>query len=293
MNRGVAFALFAYIFWGLHPIYWKMLKHVPATEIVAHRIIWSLLFFIVVLSLQKQWKHFKNQLKRKSSRWLFIVPAFLIGSNWATYIWAVTNGYILETSLGYFISPLISVALGVIVLKERLRKFQWLAVLIAALGVFIMTFLYGQFPWISLFLAGTWAIYGLLRKRSPLSPTEGLTLETMLMLLPALIYLGILYVSGPGEAFTSTNTLILLAGSGIISGLPLIIFIAGSKLIDLSLIGILQYIYPTLIFIIGFVIYKEPLDQSKLTGFVFIWLAILLYTIEGSTFVKRNGKSRF
>lgn len=291
MNRGVLFALSAYIFWGLHPIYWKLLKHVPSLEIVSHRVFWSFVFFILILTFRKDWLTFKEKIKKHVKNPILYIPALLIGSNWALYIWAVNANYIIETSLGYFISPLISVFLGVVFLKERLRKIQWLAVLIAGAGVSIMTIVYGQFPWISLFLATTWGLYGLLRKKSPLNSVEGLTLETAILTLPALIFLGSITAGNAGSFLSGWPTTFLLMGAGLTSGLPLLVFIIGARMINLSLIGILQYIYPTLIFIVGFFIYHEPLNEAKLIGFGFIWSALILYALEGTLFIRHRNKT--
>ena len=286
MNRGILLALGAYIFWGLHPIYWKLLKHVPSFEIVSHRVFWSFVFFILILTVRKDWITFKKKLKENFKNPILYIPALLIGSNWAVYIWAVNANYIIETSLGYFISPLISVFLGVVFLKERLRNIQWLAVLIAGTGVFIMTIIYGQFPWISLFLATTWGLYGLLRKKSPLNSVEGLTLETALLSLPALFFLGCITGGDASSFLSGWSTAFLLMGAGLTSGLPLLVFITGARMINLSLIGILQYIYPTLIFIVGVFIYNELLNEAKLIGFGFIWSALIVYTIEGILYLK-------
>jgi chloramphenicol-sensitive protein RarD len=290
MNRGILLALGAYIFWGLHPIYWKLLKHVPSFEIVSHRVFWSFIFFILILTVRKDWIIFKKKMKENYKNPILYIPALLIGSNWAVYIWAVNANYIIETSLGYFISPLISVFLGVVFLKECLRKIQWLAVLIAGTGVFIMTIIYGQFPWISLFLATTWGLYGLLRKKSPLNSVEGLTLETALLSLPALFFLGCLTGGNAGSFLNGGSTTLLLIGAGLTSGLPLLVFIIGARMINLSLIGILQYIYPTLIFLIGVFVYKEPLNEAKLIGFGFIWSALIVYTIEGTLYLKNKKR---
>ncbi len=286
MNRGIIMAISAYIFWGLHPIYWKLLKNVPSVEILSHRILWSLIFFIIIISFRKEWKDLKNKLKNNNNKLLLFLPAFLIGSNWALYIWAVNADFIIETSLGYFICPLISVFLGVFILKESLRKIQWLAVLIATIGVLIMTFIYGQFPWISIYLAGTWGLYGLLRKKSPLSAVEGLTIETALLSIPVVIYLIYLGITDNSSFLIDTQTSILLVGTGIISGLPLIVFIIGARLINLSLIGILQYIYPILILLIGIFIYNEPLMESRIVGFIFIWFAVIVYITDEFIFRK-------
>jgi len=288
MKRGIFYALFAYVFWGLHPIYWKLLKHVPSFEIVSHRVLWSFIFFSVIISVRAEWKGLINKIKSSKKKWILFVPALLIGSNWSMYIWAVNAGYIIETSLGYFISPLISVFLGIIFLKESLRKIQWLAVGTAVVGVLVMTIIYGQFPWISLCIAGLWSTYGLLRKKSPLTSVEGLTLETTCMTLPVLVYLIYLSNHGSGSFFSDVPTTLLLIGAGVISGLPLLMFIIAARLIKLSLIGILQYIYPTLIFLIGAVIYDEPMSEAKIVGFIFIWIALIIYSIEGISEKKRN-----
>ena len=288
MNRGIFLALGAYIFWGLHPIYWKQLSHVSPYEIVSHRIIWSLLFFIIVISCRKQWPALKDKLSQSNNKALLFFPALLIGSNWFVYIWAVTSDFIIETSLGYFISPLLSVLLGVFILKERLRIFQWLAIAVATVGVLIMTFFYGHFPWIALYLAGTWALYGLMRKKSPLNPVQGLTLETMFLMLLAICYLFYLGTNNENSFLADTNTSLLLVGTGIISGFPLINFIAGARMINLSLIGVLQYIYPTLIFLSGYVIYNEPFTEEKIIGFSIIWVALIIYSIEGFIYINRK-----
>ena len=259
MNRGIAYALSAYIFWGLHPIYWKQLQTLPASEIVAHRIVWSLIFFLFVISLCRQWPGLIRKIRTNKTRWILYVPALLIGSNWAMYIWAVNAGFIIETSLGYFISPLVSVFWGVYLLKEKLQKIQWAAIMIVCGGVLVMTFVYGQFPWIALFLAGTWGTYGLLRKKSPLTAVEGLLLETAILSIPALYYLLYLGFNASFSFMSDLKISLLLACTGILSGLPLIIYISGARLINLSLIGILQYISPTIIFLIGYFIYDEPM----------------------------------
>lgn len=289
MNRGIILALGAYIFWGVHPLYWKQLQHVPSYEIVSHRIFWSLVFFVLVVSFRKEWKTLWSKVQSSNRKWLLFLPAFLIGSNWATYIWAVNAGHIIETSLGYFISPLINVFLGVLVLKEHLRKLQWAAIAIVGISVLTMTFVYGHFPWIALYLAGTWGLYGLLRKKSPLNSVEGLTLETGLLSIAALGYLFFLKTTGNFSFLLDWRTSIFLMGTGLISGVPLIMFINGARMINLSLIGILQYIYPTLIFIIGYFVYGEVLDEAKLIGFVFIWLAIVLYTGDSFGALKQKA----
>jgi len=286
--QGILFAVSAYIFWGLHPIYWKQLKHVPSVEIVSHRILWSLVFFVIVISFRKGWTGLKTKITNCKNKTIFIVPAFLIGSNWALYIWAVNAGFIIETSLGYFICPLISVLLGIFFLGEKLRKVQWIAVLLAVLGVLFMTVIYGQFPWISIYLALTWGTYGLLRKKSPLNSVEGLTFEASILVVPAAGYLIYLLATGNSSFASDIQTSLLLIGAGITSGLPLLVFIAGARLINLSLIGILQYIYPTLIFIVGAFLYGEELSAVKLVGFIFIWIALAVYSADSTIFFRKR-----
>ncbi len=281
-NNGIALALSAYIFWGVHPIYWKQLINVPSGEILCHRIVWSFLFFIIIISSRKEWPALIDKLKNSKNKFSVFAPALLIGTNWGMYVWAVNAGYVVETSLGYFISPLLNVFLGVFFLSEKLRTIQWISITIAAFGVIYTTVLLGTFPWIAIYLAGSWGLYGLLRKKSPLSSAEGLTLETAILSIPSLIYFLYLTVSGTGSFLLDTKTTSLLIGTGIISGLPLLVFIAGARKIDLSLIGILQYIYPTLLFLIGAFIYNEPVNDAKLTGFIFIWGALILYSIDSA-----------
>lgn len=290
-TRGIILAVGAYIFWGLHPVYWKQLQYVPSVEIVSHRILWSLVFFLIVISFRKGWKGLGTKVRDCKNRSILFVPAFLIGSNWALYIWAVNAGYIIETSLGYFICPLISVFLGIFFLNEKLRIIQWIAVTVAGLGVLIMTVFYGQFPWISLYLALTWGTYGLLRKKSPLNSVEGLTLEASLLVIPAAGYLSYLFFTGSSWFGFDIQTSLLLIGCGITSGLPLLVFIAGARMIRLSLIGILQYIYPTLIFIVGTFLYGEVLSEAKLIGFIFIWIALIIYTTESSIQFRLNSQN--
>ncbi len=205
MNRGTIYATSAYIFWGLHPVYWKTLKSIPATEILAHRIFWSFIFFTIIITTKNGRKPLYTKFISARNKWIIIVPAFLIGSYWGIYIWAVNAGFIIETSLGYFICPLVIIFLGILFLHEKLRKVQWFAVTIAALGVLIMTVLYGQFPWLSMYLAVTWGTCGLLRKKSPLNAVEGLTLETLILSILSITYLIILYQNQSFHFFDSSN----------------------------------------------------------------------------------------
>lgn len=291
MNRGVILAVSAYLIWGVHPFYWKQLQYVHSYEIVAHRIFWSFMFFLVIMTIQKNWGALFRKIKTSPNQWMIFMPALLIGSNWGMYVWAVNSGHIIETSLGYFICPILSVFLGVLFLYEKLKRMQWAAVWIASLGVLVMTVFYGQFPWIALYLAVSWGTYGLLRKKSPLNSAEGLALETALLSIPALAFLVFRYGSGISPVYVDLKTSLLLAGTGFISGLPLMMFIVGARLIRFSLIGILQFFYPTMILLIGYFVYHESMTEAKLIGFIFIWIAIVIYISQSEQF-RRRGKTK-
>ena len=287
MNRGIALALSAYLIWGILPIYWKTLDHVPSIEILANRIFWSFIIFTIILFAQNRWKDLIKKLKDTNIILYVVVPAILITTNWLTYIWAVNANYIIETSLGYLICPLVSVLLGVIFLKEKIRLPQWFAIIIAMSAVLIMTFAYGQFPWIGMILALSWGSYGLFRKKSPLDAVEGLTLETSLLSIVVVFYFVYLFYSKSTSFFIDQPTTSLLIGAGIITGFPLMIYIVGARLIKLSLIGIMQYFYTIITLLIGVLIYHEPLTQSRIVGFTFIWIAVIIYITNEYFYSKR------
>ncbi|HEY0735158.1 MAG TPA: EamA family transporter RarD [Herpetosiphonaceae bacterium] len=289
MNKGVFYGVGAYLLWGLLPIFWKSLHHVPALEILAHRMVWSLAFVVVLLAVQGHWRWLVPVLKNGRVLLTFTVSALLLSLNWFIYIWAVNAGHIVETSLGYFINPLLNVLLGTLFLKERLRPGQVAAIIVATIGVLYLTLHYGSLPWIALTLGGSFAIYGLLRKTAALNSLEGLTLETLVLFLPALAYL--VYVEFVGTAafvHTGLTTTLLLIAGGVATALPLLLFASGARRITLTLIGILQYIAPTMQFLIGVFLYHEPLDSDRLIGFSLIWLALAIYSLEG---ILRSGRS--
>jgi chloramphenicol-sensitive protein RarD len=282
INRGVWYALGAYIAWGLLPIYWKTLQHVPALEILAHRIVWSLVFALCILAVRRQWRWIGAALRSPRTLLTFTAISLLISVNWLVYIWAVNAGFIVETSLGYFINPLVSVLMGVVILRERLRPGQWAAIGVAAAGVIYLTVRYGSLPWIGLTLAATFATYGLLKKTARLNALDGFATETGLIALPAAAYLIFLGGQGGGElGHTSAATTALLVGTGVVTALPLIFFAAGARRIPLSTVGLLQYIAPTLAFLLGVFIYHEPFNRERLIGFSLIWLALAIYSVEG------------
>ncbi|RYZ09919.1 MAG: EamA family transporter RarD [Myxococcales bacterium] len=263
------------------PLYVKALGRVPPLQIVAHRVVWAsaVLAVLVVATRQVGWLTLVR--RRPGLLWTLGLSAAALSVNWLVYIWAVGQGRVVDASLGYFINPLLSVVLGVVVLKERLRSVQWIAVGVAALGVLWLSLLAGELPWIGLTVAASFGVYGLLRKTAPIDALGGLTLETLLLLPVALGYV-VYSAFGAGGAFAgggSTRTLLLLA-AGPVTALPLLAFGAGARRIPLALVGILQYVAPTLQLLLGIAAFGEVLPKRKLFGFALIWLAVLLYSAE-------------
>jgi chloramphenicol-sensitive protein RarD len=281
MNKGIIYAILAYVIWGILPIYWKTINEVPAPQILSHRIIWSFIFVMLILLFRKDWQPFVKAIHSRRTLIIFSLVSILISANWLTYIWAVNAGYIVETSLGYFINPLINVLLGVIFLKEKLRPMQWVPIGLAFAGVLYLTINYGALPWIALLLAFTFALYGLIKKTSSLDSLHGLSLETGIIFFPALIFLIFAERQGIGSlGHTGWFTGLLLVFTGVATALPLLLFSNAARRINLSTIGILQYIAPTLQFLIGVVLYNEPLTRARLVGFVIIWIALIIYSFE-------------
>jgi chloramphenicol-sensitive protein RarD len=279
-DRGILYAVGAYIAWGFFPIYWKLLTHVPALQLLGHRILWSFILLSVILLLTRRWVDFRSHLTLRVIR-IYLVAALLIGVNWLTYVWAINAGFIIETSLGYFINPLLSVLLGVIFFREKLRPLQWVPILLATAGVLYLTLTYGSLPWIALTLAVTWGFYGLVKKAAPLGSLYGVALETGILFLPALGFLIFADISGSGIFLHSgIQTDLLLAGAGAVTTIPLLMFASAAKSISLSTIGILQYISPSLQFLVGFLVYHEPLSPSRLIGFGIVWLALIIFGLE-------------
>ncbi len=282
MNKGIVYAASAYVLWGLLPLYWKALQVVPAMEILSHRIVWSMLFVGGILLIRHNWAWLRPALRQRRVVLVFTVSAILLAVNWYTYIWGVNHGFIVETSLGYFINPLVSVLLGYVFLKERLRIGQLAAILIAVAGVLYLAFSYGAVPWIALTLAFSFGTYGLLRKTASLNSAEGLFMETAVLFLPALGYLLVMESRGTAAfAHIDLRTTLLLIGAGAATSIPLLLFAAGARRITLTTLGLLQYIAPTLQFLIGVLIYNEDFGPSRVIGFSMIWTALLLYSLEG------------
>jgi len=290
-KAGILYITAAYILWGFLPIYWKLIDHVPADEILAHRIVWSFVLMIcIVLSLRK-WTPFVQECKRifKNKKQLLCITSasIVISLNWLTYIWAVNSDYVIQASLGYYINPLVSILLGMLVLKETLTKRQWFSFAIAGIGVLYLTFSFGVFPWVSLVLAFTFGLYGLLKKMVDISAMFGLTIETMIVTPIAALYL----FAFPTQTISVNNffsgTGVLLIGAGIATAIPLLLFASGAKHIPLAMIGFLQYIAPTIMLGLGVFLFKETFSTAHFIAFALIWIALIIYMGSMTKSVKR------
>jgi len=280
-NKGILYGIGAYVLWGFFPIYWKFLHPVPALQVIGHRIGWSFVILIAYVLVTKQWDEFRAVAFNSKTLLIYGVAAILLSINWLVYVWGVNAGFIVETSLGYFINPLLSVLMGVIFLRERLRPAQWIPVALATAGVVYLTAVYGRLPWIALSLAFSFGLYGLMKKLAPLGSLYGLTLETGILFPLAVIFLAFVQVTGDG-AFLHDGVVVdlFLVGAGIVTTIPLLMFASAAKQIPLSMVGILQYIAPTLQFLIGVFLYKEPFDHSHLIGFGIVWAALVIFWVE-------------
>jgi chloramphenicol-sensitive protein RarD len=284
MNKGILNGLAAYAMWGIFPIYWKLLHEVPALQVIGHRISWSFVLLILFILLTKQWKNFRTTALTGKTLGIYTVAGVLLTVNWLVYVWGVNAGFIVETSLGYFINPLISVLLGVIFLHERLRPAQWIPVALATAGVTYLTLAYGRLPWIALSLAFSFGFYGFVKKLAPLGSLYGLTLETGIVFPFALIYLVFVGFTGAGAFLQEGSQIdLLLIGAGVVTTIPLLMFASAAREIPLTVVGLLQYIAPTMQFLIGVFLYKEPFDQAHLIGFGIVWVALIIFWVENFT----------
>lgn len=285
IKQGALYAGLSYIIWGILPIYWKLLEHVNAEDILANRIFWSFVFMMVVLFFSKKLGDLLTVLKgfkqNRKAMYALIIASLLISTNWFIYIWAVNHHHMIEASLGYYINPLVSVLLGVIFLKEKLSPAQYVSFIIAGIGVFILGISYGKFPWISIVLAFSFGVYGLAKKMIKVDSAVGLTLETMVVTPFALAYMVFLFFNGEHALFAgSVTTDLLLVGAGAATALPLLYFAKGAQKIPLSMLGLLQYIAPTITLILGVLVYGEQFTKHHLQAFIFIWSALTIYTIS-------------
>jgi chloramphenicol-sensitive protein RarD len=279
-RRGFGYALAAYVIWGLFPLYWPLLEPTPAIQILAHRMLWSLLFVGALLAARRRWG-FVAELRRDPRRvGLLVLAGLLISVNWGVYIWATNSGHVLEASLGYFITPLVNIGLGVLALKERLQRTQWAAVIIGVAAVVVIAVGYGRVPWIALTLAASFGGYGLVKKLARTQALESMSVETSVMAVPAAAYLIFANARGYGSfGHVSAGMNLLLVSSGIVTVIPLLFFAAAARSVPLSVMGMLQYITPVLQFLIGIFLRHESLAGSELAGFALVWLALAVLGI--------------
>ncbi|KDO28610.1 hypothetical protein SPRG_06466 [Saprolegnia parasitica CBS 223.65] len=272
-------------------MYWKQLDAVPAIQLALHRIAWSFLILLFILAVKGDFKAFRAAARGWRVFAIYTIASVAILCNWVMYIWAVNAGYVLETSLGYFITPLVNVLVGVLVFKEKLRLWQWLAMGFAFSGVLVIAIAYATFPWIALTLGCTFSIYSVAKKQAPLSALHGLTVETGILFVPAVIYLSVAEAMGNGGFLhVSTTANLMLVGAGVVTVIPMVLFASAAQRIPLSLLGVLHYIGPSLMFVLGIAVYHEAFSTAKLIGFILVWTGLAVYTVEG--LVHQRGTKR-
>lgn len=284
-KQGIFFGLAAYVLWGILPVYWKALELVSPFEILSSRFMWSCVFVLLLIIFQKKWPLFTKEVKQVFSNVktgaAMVAAGITISFNWGTFIWAVNNGHIVETSMGYYINPLVSILFAVVFLHERLDKMQLAAITCAFIGVASMVYSFGKIPWVSLTLAFTFALYGLLKKILPVSALTSIMLETLLITPLALVYEYSLWQQGVSfYASGNLQVIMMLTGAGVVTAIPLLLFTAGARLLPLKIIGFLQYISPTLTLLIGVFVYNEAFTASHLLAFGWIWAALLLFIVS-------------
>ncbi|MCX7921114.1 MAG: EamA family transporter RarD [Clostridia bacterium] len=286
---GVLYGALAFTIWGFLPLYWKLLKEIPPDEILAHRVFWSFIFVVAILAFTGGWSNLIGILRDRKSMGLVILCSIFIAINWFAYIWAVNSNHIVECSMGYYINPLMSVLLGMSVLKEKLNIYQYAALLLAAAGVLIITVQYGRIPWVSLILAVSFALYGLVKKLLKVNSTVGLALETAVIMPAAVIFLVFKQVQGTGAlSSVSVPTILLLLLSGIATATPLLLFAKGANRVELATIGFLQYISPTISLMLGVFVYKEHFSKIHLISFGLIWAGLVVYSLSKTRLVSCN-----
>lgn len=284
-KQGIFFGLAAYVLWGILPVYWKALELVSPFEILSSRFMWSCVFVFLLIIFQKKWPLFAKEVKQVFSNVktgaAMVAAGITISFNWGTFIWAINNGHIVETSMGYYINPLVSILFAVVFLRERLDKMQLAAITCAFIGVASMVYSFGKIPWVSLTLAFTFALYGLLKKILPVSALTSIMLETLLITPLALVYEYSLWQQGVSfYASGNLQVIMMLTGAGVVTAIPLLLFTAGARLLPLKIIGFLQYISPTLTLLIGVFVYNEAFTASHLLAFGWIWAALLLFIVS-------------
>jgi len=280
-RRGLWFGLGAYLGWGVFPLYWPLLKPAAATEILAHRIVWSLLFVVVLVLAMSRLALLRSVAGDRRRLGFISVGAVVVAINWGTYIYGVNSNQVVETSLGYFINPLVTVFLGVLVLGERLRRVQWAAITIAVLAVLVLTYDYGRPPWIALILAFSFGTYGLMKKKAGVGTTEGLTIETAILAPVALTYLLVEQTRGAASfGHEGWGHVGLLVGTGVVTAIPLLLFGASATRIPMTTLGMLQYVAPMMQFALGLLVFDEQMTPARWLGFGLVWLALLVLTAE-------------
>jgi chloramphenicol-sensitive protein RarD len=292
-RSGVASGLAAYGMWGLFPLYFPLLEPAGGLEIVAHRVLWSLVFIAGLLTVVRRWSLVRAVVADRRTMLVLLGAALLIAANWLVFVYAVNSGHVVETSLGYFINPLVSVLLGVVVFSERLRPLQWTAVGIAAVAVAVLTVDYGRPPWIALALAVSFGLYGLMKKVVRVEAAPGLFVETALVVVPAGVVLAVLHAQGEATAGSAgVGHLLLLVSSGIATAIPLLLFAAATRRIPLSTVGLLQYVTPLMQLAIGVFVYHEPMPAARLAGFVIVWVALAVFTADSLRQARAGSRRR-
>lgn len=285
---GLIFGGASFLIWGISPLFWKALGHVPAFEIVLHRIVWSFVFLLPLILIRKKWSAFAATLKNRRAMLTLLASTLLVSCNWLLYIWAVNAGHLLQASLGYYINPLVNVFLGMVFLGEKLRRPQTFAVLLAALGVLYLTFFFGQFPWVALALAFTFGLYGLIHKTMSMGSLVGLSIETLLAAIPASIYLIYLGQQGSGSFLNQgTGTDLMLMASALVTAVPLLFFSFGTRRLQLSTVGILQYLAPSCMFLMAVFLFDEPFFKAQIISFCVIWTALAIYSTDSVRYYRR------
>ncbi|KIC40764.1 permease [Ruegeria sp. ANG-R] len=277
--KGLVLAVTAYVLWGFLPLYMKAMEHIGPIEIVAHRVIWSVPVAGVLLIALGRTGDLKAALRAPKMLGMAALTAALISVNWAIYVWAISTGHALDAALGYYINPLFSITLGAMLLREPLNRTQLVAVGLAALGVLVLVFQAGRLPWAALGLMVSWGFYAFFKRSLPIGPNQGFLLEVLILLIPALAYVTWLGANGTGHFGGIATDTMLLAGAGIVTAVPLLIYANGAKLVRLSTMGILQYIAPTMIFITAITLFGERIDQARMIAFPLIWAGLVVYSI--------------
>ena len=287
-RTGMMAALSTYLIWGVLPLYWNLLARAEANEILAHRIIWSFIFMVVVLMVTKRWQSFKEDCRalwqNKKRGAILLLAAFTISLHWVTYIWAVNHGHVIDTSIGYYINPLMSVLFGIVFFRERISGLKKISLLLAAIGIVLMTYQLGKLPWVAVVLAVSFSVYGALKKQLHLNPFSSITLETLLMVPFAVPYIGMLIMMSPANHFSlaTPDLALYLMGTGVVTAVPLVLFSYGANLLPLNVLGFFQYISPTIGLLLGIFFFHETFGMAQISALGFVWAAIVLFTVAES-----------